>query len=58
MNGKKVIVELKEKYANDGEALEEIRRAEKTIEYYRQQGQEEKAQAHLNNLKAFLHDWY
>ena len=58
MNYTESIQRLKEKYSNDVEALDEIRRAEETINYYMQQGQPEKATAHIKQLEAFLHDWY
>ena len=52
------IVELEKAYKGDGDALDEIARAKETIEYYENIGEREKASSTLNNLVAFLHDWY
>lgn len=49
---------LKAAYKDKADALEEIQRAETTINYYLQQGLTEKAIAHINQLDAFLFDWY
>lgn len=49
---------LEAKYKKDTEALAEIARAKETILYYEQQGDEKKAYNEINQLEAFLHDWY
>lgn len=49
---------LEAKYKGDSEALDEINRAKQTIEYYESKNEPEKAQAHANNLEAYLNDWY
>ena len=52
------IVELEKTYRRDENALDEIARAKETIEYHERNGESEKATSTLNNLVAFLHDWY
>lgn len=52
------IVKLEAAYKGDKEALDEIARAKETIEYHEKRGELEKAESTLNNLGAFLHDWY
>ena len=52
------IVKLEAAYKGDKEALDEIARAKETIEYYEQRGELDKAESTLNNLGAFLNDWY
>lgn len=49
---------LKEKYKNQEEALEEIRRAEDDIAYYLREGKIEEGKSHLVQLEAFLNDWF
>lgn len=52
------IVKLEAAYKGDKEALDEIARAKETIEYHEKRGELDKAESTLNNLGAFLHDWY
>lgn len=52
------IVELEKAYRGDNDALDEIARAKETIEYHESKGDNAKAVSALNNLTAFLHDWY
>lgn len=54
----KKITALEAKYKKDAEALAEIERAKVTILYYEQQGDDKKAINEINQLEAFLHDWY
>ena len=54
----RILERLKSHYKDDAEALELIEQTKADIEYLEQKGQKEKAQAHLNNFEAFLHDWY
>ena len=54
----KAIEKLESRYKADLEALEVINQAKEDIEYYEEQGQIEKATAHIRNLEAYLHDWH
>lgn len=54
----KIVTKLREKYANDKDAQDEISRAEETALYYEKRGEDDKARNHIQALEDFLHDWY
>lgn len=54
----KIVTKLREKYANDKDAQDEISRAEETALYYEKRGEDDKAMNHIQALEDFLHDWY
>lgn len=50
--------ELKKKYKNDEDAMEEIERHIETVKYYEEKGNLQQAKSATVHLEAFLHDWY
>lgn len=54
----KIIENLKLKYKNNADAMDEINRAKETIEYHEKNRDIDKAIGHAKQFEAFLHDWY
>lgn len=54
----KIVTKLREEYASDKDAQEEIKRAVEAIIYYEKRKENDKAKNHAEALEDFLHDWY
>lgn len=54
----KIVTKLREEYASDKDAQDEIKRAVETIVYYEKRKENDKAKNHAEALEDFLHDWY